>query len=433
MLLAAVLPTGGDAAALLAVPAVLAWAVGRFAPAPRTAVATLTGGTALAVVLALLGLLPGAPSALSVLLTVSITAGVPWWAGRALAVRREQAARARELVEQQARWVERQRIAQDVHDALGHDLALIALQAGAWELAADATPAQRDAAGAVRAGATAATDRLHTVVGLLAGTGAEPDLAELVDRSRERGVPVDLVRAGPGGAPWSEPTRHAAYRIVQECLTNAARHAPAAPVTVTVHDTDPLRIEVVNPAAGPARSSGGGRGLAGLRARAARLGGTLEAGSGPDGFRVVAVLPRRGTVPADPGPGAALRAVRRRGRRLHALAALVPVALAVVAAAGLATAHVVTVERTALSPQRYDTLQLDRPRSALADRLPARSQAAAPPVLAVPPAPAGTRCELYPARASVFDLGPDMFRLCFSGGADPVLVAKDRLVRAGAP
>ncbi|MDN5915157.1 MAG: histidine kinase [Pseudonocardia sp.] len=430
---AASLPNSGDGALLQVVPAVVAWSVGygvRFlwtVPAGLAGIAgaVLAGGFAV-------------PAAgLSTVLTLLTVVGLPWWAGRALAIRRDHAARVRRLELRAARWDERRQIAQDMHDSLGHDLSVIALQAGAWELKADGAE-QRAAAAAVRGGAVAATDRLQSVIGLLAGTTAEPDLIDVVDRARERGVPVELVRSGRDGPSWSEPTRYTAYRIVQECLTNAVRHAPGEPVTVRVHDGDPVRLEITNPR--PDRetgSSGGGRGIAGVRARAERIGGTVDVRPGPDVFGVEAILPRKGTprgTPAGGVPGVDVAAERRSGRRRHLRAAVVPLTLVGVVAAGLVTAHVVTVQRTALSPQRYDSLELDRPRSALAARLPARSQAEAPPVLVVPPAPAGTRCELYPARGSVLDLTPDMFRLCFTAGvADPILVVKDRLRPAGAP
>nr|WP_269449813.1 histidine kinase [Auraticoccus cholistanensis] len=361
------------------------------------------------------------------------------------------------MVEQQARAGERSRIARDMHDSLGHDLALIALQAGAWELTAG-TPEQRAAAAAVRSAAVAATDRLHLVIGLLVGpdspTGAstaqeeEPgaaggtDVTALVERARRRGMAVELSwsRAEVAGAaaPWSAETARAAARVVQEGLTNAAKHAPGSQVVVRVEDADPVRVEVVSTGGStPTASSGGGRGLIGLDERLRVLRGRLEAGRGDAGFHLVATMTRqaRAAGPVDGDPAARqLVDLRRQGRRGRLRAALLPVSLALALATTLATAHAVTVAQTALAPADYERLRLGQPRVEVAALLPPRSQAQPPPLLVVPPAPAGASCSYYQARSSVLDLSSDMFRLCFGqlpGTADePVLIAKDHLVAA---
>jgi signal transduction histidine kinase len=122
------------------------------------------------------------------------------------------------------------------------------------------------------------------------------DLPELVDASRRAGIAVDL--SMPAGLCRASPgVGLCAYRVVQEALSNAGRHASGAPVAVAVEeDGDVLRLRVENgpgpaavPSSGPRRT---GHGLVGMRERVALLGGSLSAGPGPDGgFAVVALLP----------------------------------------------------------------------------------------------------------------------------------------------
>ncbi|MEU4426374.1 histidine kinase, partial [Actinoplanes sp. NPDC024001] len=219
----------------------------------------------------------------------------------------EQAAqleREQRVVAEQARLRERARIAQDMHDSLGHELSLVALRAGALELAGDLPPRHRAAASELRAGVTTAAERLSEIIGLLrdeadpAPLDAAGSIADLVARAAASGVPVVL-----DGEPGElAPMQHrAAYRVVQESLTNAAKHAVGAPVRVRLarHD-DELLVTVRNEA--PARPAAapppyGGRGLTGLRERAGLAGGVLRAGPLPDGgFEVTARLPVR------PGP-----------------------------------------------------------------------------------------------------------------------------------
>ncbi|NEB79927.1 ATP-binding protein, partial [Streptomyces sp. SID14478] len=146
----------------------------------------------------------------------------------------------------------------------------------------------------LRAAASDATDRLHGVIGLLREEDDEPapltppgeSIAELVERAAESGLPVHLL-----GAP--APDDRTAYRLVQEALTNAAKHAPGAPVTVearTRGGATTLTVTNGSPLHAPSPGSGSGTGLLGLRARITALGGTFDAGPHEDGFRVTARL-----------------------------------------------------------------------------------------------------------------------------------------------
>lgn len=238
---------------------------------------------------------------------------------RAQQDRLRQAELARERGIAEARRHERERIAREMHDVLAHRISLLAVHAGALEFHPDAPREQvARAVAVIRTSAYEALEELREAIGVLrdpdgaAVDGDRPqptlaDLPELVDESRRTGAPVELgcrldLDAVPTGIG-----RHA-YRIVQEGLTNARKHAPGARVRVTV-DGSPgaaLTVELRNPrsavghlgaglpGAGPAGAGvpGAGAGLVGLRERAELVGGRLEHGRTPGGdFRLWASLP----------------------------------------------------------------------------------------------------------------------------------------------
>ncbi|MFF0591466.1 sensor histidine kinase [Streptomyces sp. NPDC003781] len=224
-----------------------------------------------------------------------------------------QLVREQAMVAQQARLVERQRIAQDMHDSLGHQLALVSVHAGALEVDPELGDRQREGVRILREASRTAMRELREAVGILRdeveATAADREgstppparvaasLDSLVSSSRAAGTVVDLRRSGTW-RPLAPAADHAVYRIAQECLTNAHKHAPGAPITVALrYEPDSLVVEVANgpvpsgaPAGPPAVS--GGQGLAGLKERARLIGGMVHAGPTPDGgFRVAGVLP----------------------------------------------------------------------------------------------------------------------------------------------
>ncbi|MEU6730426.1 histidine kinase [Nonomuraea wenchangensis] len=214
---------------------------------------------------------------------------IPYLIGlvRRLVIR--QRGQARLSAEAQARLRERARIARDMHDSLGHDLALIAVRAAGLELAPGLDPAQARAAGELREAAADATERLRQIIGLLREDSdvaplapVDEDVTELVRRARDSGMTIDLdVAAGPAPA--------LAGAVVQEGLTNAAKHAPGAAVRISV---GPRRVSVRNgPARGRPVARTGGMGLAGLAERARLAGGTLTAGAVDGGYELVVELP----------------------------------------------------------------------------------------------------------------------------------------------
>ncbi len=236
----------------------------------------------------------------------------------ALQERNDQLLRERAMVVGQARLLERQRIAQDMHDSLGHQLALISVHTGALEVDPALTSQQREAVGVLRNASVTAMHELREVVGILRD-GVEAPLAPvdesgraargtagieaLVAAARAAGNAVELRRVGEV-RPLAAAADHASYRIVQESLTNAYKHAPGAPIDVELrYEPDSFVVEIVS---GPAEASGGGevvsggQGLTGLRERARLVGGIVHAGTADGGgFRVAGVLPY-GVVEAGP-------------------------------------------------------------------------------------------------------------------------------------
>ncbi|MEV7011082.1 histidine kinase [Streptosporangium sp. NPDC051022] len=221
------------------------------------------------------------------------------------------------LREERARRLERERIAREMHDVLAHRLSLLSVHAGALEYRPDIpAPDLTRVAGVIRAGAHQALQDLREVIGVLRldAEGTTPDrpqptladLAGLVEESRLAGMDVTLdMRVGdPGRAPAGLGRN--AYRIAQEGLTNARKHAAAARVDVTVAGgpDEGLTVEIRNPVTGGRTIPGSGAGLIGLTERAELAGGRLDYGRCLDGrFRLSAWLPWTAEAAGTPGRG----------------------------------------------------------------------------------------------------------------------------------
>ncbi|HEX5540439.1 MAG TPA: sensor histidine kinase [Micromonospora sp.] len=203
----------------------------------------------------------------------------------------------------QAVIAERTRIARELHDIVAHAMSVMVVQAGAAEqMVADDPDRVRSTLATIRRtgnGALAEMRRVVTMlrdtdeIGLLSPQPGLSGLQTLVDDARESGLPVEFAVTG---APRALPAGLdlAAFRIVQEALTNARRHASAATeVSVGVtFGTDELRIDVRDDGCGSPGTAGTGHGLIGMRERAALYGGTLQAAPLPErGFAVAAILP----------------------------------------------------------------------------------------------------------------------------------------------
>ena len=260
---------------------------------------------------------PGTSGLLLFLLGVAIQGAVVGWGlfirhRRQLALSlRDRAARVEteaRLRAEQAQQRAREQIAREMHDVLGHRLSLLSVHAGALEYRPDA-PAEEIARAAkvIRESAHRALQDLREVIGVLrAPVGELPqptfaDIAQLVAESDRAGMRVGLREGTTGTVP--EGVGRTAYRIVQEALTNARKHAPGAEVSVHLAGTagQGLTVEVCNavppaeptePAAAPAPGARPGQGLAGLAERVALAGGRLEHGAtAAGGFRLAAWLP----------------------------------------------------------------------------------------------------------------------------------------------
>jgi signal transduction histidine kinase len=213
---------------------------------------------------------------------------------------------------EQAREAERLRIAREMHDVLAHRISLLSLHAGALEFRPDAPPDEvAEAAGVIRASAHAALEELREVIGVLRegvdeGTPPEPpqptlaQIPALVDESRAAGMRVVCRIEAPGADALPAALGRTAYRVVQEGLTNARKHAPAASVEVTVAaQAGPrLVVEVLSRrpvgvvATAALAGAGAGAGLIGLAERVALAGGELEHGPDAAGdFVLRATLP----------------------------------------------------------------------------------------------------------------------------------------------
>ncbi|MFJ3096474.1 sensor histidine kinase [Streptomyces hydrogenans] len=223
----------------------------------------------------------------------------------------------RELREQAARMAERSAIAAEMHDVLAHRLSLIALHTGVLATRKDTLPGPVvERLGLLRAASTEALTDLRDVLGALRTTddlpAADPpapvlrDVEEMIEQARAAG---QVISATVEGSPEQAPAAHrlAVYRLVQEALTNARKHAPGAPVRVRIAYGPPATlIEVTNPPGTPGpgiQQVPSGFGLIGLRERVEALGGHLSAGPGGAGaWRLAARIPHPDLNPEQDGP-----------------------------------------------------------------------------------------------------------------------------------
>ncbi|MFD4920042.1 sensor histidine kinase [Streptomyces goshikiensis] len=383
---------------------------------------------------------------------------------RALQERNAQLMRERAMIAGQARLLERQRIAQDMHDSLGHQLALISVHTGALEVDPKLTDRQREAVGVLRQASVAAMHELREVVGILRDGVAAPvpveeaaqpaargvaGIAGVVESARGAGTPVGLATTGQP-RPLVAACDHAAYRIVQEALTNAYKHAPGAAIAVELrYEDDSLVVEIANgPAAGPGAGEvvSGGQGLTGLRERARLVGGMVHAGPTEDGgFRVAGVLPY-GAEPAgvedaaddfgqrlrphvlDGAPPMDWAAVDREltvpsRSRAGGVAMGCGIAFAagvlLLVALGVAIALMVgSFKDGMIDREEYDAVRIGTAEQEVRDRLPSGDSVLTSGLdRKGPTRPAGSECLAFLAADGPSDLGKDLvFRFCFADG-----------------
>jgi signal transduction histidine kinase len=306
-----IIPTEGYLLLGYVMAGILYYSVGAYVPQLWRVLLVTGTGMVLGVVLTLLG-----PEIPPVAVGSALAVGGPALAGRLMGHQRAQTALLRDLTarlvqerataERAAVAEERSRIARELHDVVGHEVTVIALQADAAAAALAKAP-ERAAVPveAIRRSAAEALAEMRRVVGMLRAAEEEDlrpqpalsDVAALVEQSRAAGAQVDLTLRPPA-RPTHASVELAAYRLVQEALTNARRHAPGAPVDVrVVCDGAEVLVEVVNPPSGtipaPRRPvDGAGYGLVGMRERVRMLGGRLDAGpTDGGGYALTARLP----------------------------------------------------------------------------------------------------------------------------------------------
>ncbi|WP_020384749.1 sensor histidine kinase [Kribbella catacumbae] len=384
---------------------------------------------------------------LLILLLSLLVVVLPWLIGRYRAQqallatagwdRAERIEREHRMEIAQERLRERSRIAEDMHDSVGHELSLIALRAAALEVDADLPDRHRRAATELREAAATATERLGEIIGVLRDgeasvVPAQETVGELVDRAAASGLAVKLVQEG--NAELSPMVDRAVHRVVQESLTNASKHAPGAEVTVTVsHADDQVEVHVTNttapnPGTGTGTGTGtatqGGRGLAGLAERVRLVGGTLTAAPrSTGGFGVLARIPQAGgrpepEVPAESATADERATVRRNARRGLITVVAAPVAIGAVVGLVALGYYLIVGYSSILRPADYQMIQLGQSADQVEQHLPAM-QMVDPPSGRLPQ-PKEWNCRFYRPDAP-FSINY-AYRLCFHDG---VLVAKD--------
>jgi signal transduction histidine kinase len=227
-----------------------------------------------------------------------------WAAGQWMRTWRESVETQRAHSAQLAVAEERARIARELHDVVTHHVTAMVVQSDAAQFVLTSAPDRAaDGLTAISDTCRRALAELRSLLDVLDGarpTGAAPavtPLAELIAQVRSTGQPIRFVQHGTQRADTPDGVTLAAYRVVQEALTNAVKHAPGRDTLVQVdYAEDDITVRVANEQlpGGPPGTSGGGRGIAGLRTRVDAVGGELSAGPGADGgFVVLARLPLR--------------------------------------------------------------------------------------------------------------------------------------------
>ncbi|MFF8380797.1 sensor histidine kinase [Streptomyces sp. NPDC015661] len=240
--------------------------------------------------------------------------------GRSVSERRSHTAQLRAATTAEAVAAERLRIARELHDVVAHSIGVIAIQAGVGRRVIETQPAEaRNALATIETTSRETLAGLRRTLGALRGAADDgrpaprdpapglADLERLTASTADAGVRVELRRLGDPDTALPPEVDLAAYRIVQESLTNVVRHAATPTCRVTVERrTDTLLVEIADDGRGtPGADPAGGYGLVGMRERAELLGGSLSAGPRPGGgFHVTAVLPLPAGAPREGTPTA---------------------------------------------------------------------------------------------------------------------------------
>jgi signal transduction histidine kinase len=401
--------------------AITSFLAGRHAKDPRATAIAVTIAEVVGVVVALAER-GGSDTALAVTSGVGVLGVVPWAFGRfrrRFAELREVGWEHAALLERDAdnaRGAERARLAGEMHDLVGHELARAALLVGALELEPTLTAQQRDAAKTARASVTAAAERLADVMQVLRADEDEP-VATIEDVVRRSGLDVELTNEREHEI--DRIIARTVHRVTAEALTNVIKHAPGAKVAVTL--TANLELRITNGPAPKTTAVGSGKGLVGLAERVALVGGRFDAGPKDGGFEMRAKLPERPlprTTPTHVRRQSTEAEIRRSARRTVLITSVVCAGIAI----GVPGYMVFDAVTSVLSPQQFAQAGLGQREDDL--DLPLRTRVDNP--LGVT-APANAECRYYSTHANPFDhQRHDLHQLCFR---DDRLVSKEWLVR----
>ncbi|HEU5126570.1 MAG TPA: histidine kinase [Glycomyces sp.] len=333
---------------------------------------------------------------------------------------------------------EREAMAGEIHDGLGHRLTLIAVQAARLSLDEELPERARAELQRIRENAAVAADELGETVRLLSErtSGATASLsgvgvAEVIERARSSGVTVRDDVAPEVEDAVNDYTHAALLRALQEGLTNAAKHAPGEEARVRLGLEGEEAVLVVRNRAPQQRErpASTGHGMVALRHRVAILGGTLAVEREED-FAVTVRLPRRSTPSgeaADLEPSrlgvltAEAARAERRNRRATRRAWLVPAAMILAIALVSAGYFVHGTVASVLPPERFAAIEVGDTRAEAERVLPPMEMFDAPRLLL--PEPEGASCRYYEPSVSFFERG-DVYRVCF---ADDRVVATDTI------
>ncbi|GAA3643939.1 histidine kinase [Lentzea roselyniae] len=377
-----------------------------------------------------------------ILITIfGVGVALPFLVGRYLAQREAlvQAMQDREarmriehrMISRQVRLRERSRIAQDMHDSLGHRLSLISVHAGVLAMDPSLGDKQREAIGVLRSAALTGMEELRAIIGVLrAEDGPDDDPAtrtvesidSLVSDARKAGVLVSLVRGGQSH-PLPSRVSHAAYRVAQEGLTNAAKHSPGAAVQVTVkYEPDALVVEVRNnPSRNGSPTGEPGVGLIGLSERVRVAGGILHVGALPSGgFRIAAVLPYEETALPEPEDEQEEAEPRRQIRKWAGVGSIAGASIVLTLIIGGFTVLGAQPVTEVVTQQNLDRIQEGQPEAEVMALLPSGDE----PLVGdgerkshAAPEPPGARCVYHITdEQSYRDEGTRVVRFCFRDG-----------------
>ncbi|MDP3953004.1 sensor histidine kinase [Microbacterium sp.] len=320
---------------------------------------------------------------------------------------------------------ERMSLAAEMHDGLGHSLTLIAVRLGQLSLNPTLAPADRAAVADLRQASAEAAEELGVAVRLLRDPGAVAAaptaraIMDSVESARSAGIPVVIEIPEDLSGALSAEAQTAVARLVQEALTNAAKHAPGEEVNVTIRVTDSTVVAEVSNAMSAQTEAGspssGGFGLVGISHRAAMLGGTLEVRRSPDVFALKLMLP------ADAKPLTSSRgtdaehivAAESEGAEGRAKAARIAIALpaAILGAVIVVTTGYLTVATmfSVMSPLQFAEVQPGDSRDTVEGSLPPFELLDAPREQFPPRS--GEQCRYYESAVSFFERR-DVYVIC---------------------